>query len=145
MQLKLNFKDNGILDKLDVFSDGSEVVDYITTLLDDLTVSNHNDRHPPLHPIALLLLDINMPIMHGLVAFQLIVNIFKSTNERLQKERLSKINAQKLNIERPTNDLRENTINLSLTNGTVSEYKEWNEAPLMILRPLICYYSQHNA
>ena len=51
-------------DKLITFSDGKEVVDYFETLLNGLHVRSHGET--TVQPVALLLLDVNMPILNGL-------------------------------------------------------------------------------
>ena len=67
----MNFGKLNILDKLKIFSSGTSVVSYVDTLLGDIKTSqDHNFDDRPLHPVSLILLDINMTIMTGMEALK---------------------------------------------------------------------------
>ena len=58
-------------------------MDYFDSLLRDIQQSNISEY---LQPVALVLLDINMPIMTGLEAVKSIKGLFDRCNEELEAE-----------------------------------------------------------
>ena len=80
--MKLNCHDIGITDRLVMCSNGQEVVDYFDRLLDDVKESQ-GDRMTPFQPVALLLLDINMPILGGMEALKIIKSKYQRMNSAL--------------------------------------------------------------
>ena len=64
-QIRMNFGELGISDKLVLFSDGKNVVDFINGTLDAISIRDLEEGEKPLNPITLLLLDINMPVLDG--------------------------------------------------------------------------------
>ena len=79
----MHFNDMGIADKLVKFSNGKEVVDFIEAKIDEIDI-NRSGARLPLLPVALLLLDINMPVMNGLDASKIIQDKFNYVNEKLR-------------------------------------------------------------
>ncbi len=62
---KTQLQDYGLAERLVMFANGQEVVDYFDELLDD-------KNEIPIQPVSLLLLDINMPILDGLETLRLV-------------------------------------------------------------------------
>ena len=61
-----------------LFANGQEVVDYFDSLLEDIKQNDSQvSRMTPQQPVALLLLDINMPIMSGMEALKAIKEKFR--------------------------------------------------------------------
>ena len=61
-------------------SNGQEVVDYIDKLLEDIEMGR---SEPKTQPVALLLLDINMPLLSGMEACKLVKEKYHKLNKRL--------------------------------------------------------------
>ena len=57
--MQMSFKDIGIQDKIVLFSNGKEVSDYFDSILGDIEFCRSTFQ---IQPVALLLLDINMPV-----------------------------------------------------------------------------------
>ena len=81
MEMKINFDEMGISNKLIMFSDGEEVVDYFDVLLDNLDTQTQSDEQPTLQPVSLLLLDINMSILNGIETLKQVKDKFKTIND----------------------------------------------------------------
>ena len=89
-QMRMNFGEMGISEKLVLFSDGKNVSDYFDEVLDalDLSYKNANKSqgsdkvNPTLQPVALLLLDINMPIMTGMEVMLKLKKKYNEINEK---------------------------------------------------------------
>ena len=75
----MNFRDIGISDKLRMFSNGKQVTDYFESILSGIELQDG----AIIQPVSLLLLDINMPVINGIQAFQSITAKYKQLNERL--------------------------------------------------------------
>ena len=59
----MKFRELGIEDKLVIFGNGKEVVEFFDSIL----------QHPDeIQPVSLLILDINMPIYNGMKALKLV-------------------------------------------------------------------------
>ena len=91
-----NFEELGISDKLVTFSNGQDVIDHIEKILSG--VINEDDQ-VPCQPIALLLLDINMPILDGFETLKKAKELFERANRRIESHNL--IDKQ-IYIMRPT-------------------------------------------
>ena len=76
--MQMSFLDLGLASKLIIFSNGSEVVNYFTNLLDQPVVSQMKQ------PISLLILDINMPGLNGLECAANIKKQYKEINQRFK-------------------------------------------------------------
>ena len=74
--MKLNFKELGKPDKLEMFSDGKETVDFFDGLLNQFE-EDRDSSNKELQPVSLLLLDINMPLMNGIDALKQIKEKFR--------------------------------------------------------------------
>ena len=72
-----------------MFSDGKDIVDFIDNLLSNLKAQSNDFSQRPLFPVCLILLDINMPSVHGMEAMNSIKESFKNANEELV--RMSKV------------------------------------------------------
>ena len=91
--MKVKFQELGIEDKLVLFSNGKEVVEYFMTILNDSTTT--------VQPVSLLLLDINMPIYDGIQAIRLIKESYQRVNEGQQEdEELNQIQINTSSINR---------------------------------------------
>ena len=78
----MNFGEMGISEKLIMFSDGQNVAEYFDGVLDKIDVTSPRTNPQPLQPVTLLLLDINMPILNGMEAFNRINNKYNEINEK---------------------------------------------------------------
>ena len=74
--MKLNFKELGKPDKLEMFSDGKETVDFFDGLLNQFE-EYRDSSNKTLQPVSLLLLDINMPLVNGIDALKQIKEKFR--------------------------------------------------------------------
>ena len=74
----------GIAQKLFTFPNGKEVVDFISDELNQIDITNSK----PLHPVSLILLDINMPVMDGMETSKTISNMFDQINNRRHPSQL---------------------------------------------------------
>ena len=64
-------------DMIEVFSNGQETIDFLDGLLDKIPKQELNSSDcKPFQPIALVLLDINMPILNGFETLKLIKSKF---------------------------------------------------------------------
>ena len=63
-------------------NDGKEVVEYFEEYFDGLNARDQDISETPLQPVSLLLLDINMPILHGLETLKLVKEMFERHNAR---------------------------------------------------------------
>ena len=59
---------------------------YVETCLNDLAENHEQNLAQPLHPMSLLLVDINMPVTNGMDAVKAIKQRFQTTNEALVKK-----------------------------------------------------------
>ena len=69
----MKFRELGIEDKLVVFANGKEVVEYFGSILQDSEIDT-------VQPVSLLILDINMPIYNGMKALTLIKEMYQQFN-----------------------------------------------------------------
>ena len=69
----MKFRELGIEDKLVVFANGKEVVEYFGSILQDSETDT-------VQPVSLLILDINMPIYNGMKALTLIKEMYQQFN-----------------------------------------------------------------
>ena len=81
LALKLTFEDIGLIDRFVSLTNGQEVLDYIDKVLEDLTFDTAQPRVQ--QPISLILLDINMPILHGLETLPRVMHAFREINNKL--------------------------------------------------------------
>ena len=72
----MHLSDLGLAKRLVMLSNGQEVIDYCDKLYEDLYRSQ-TEGELPLQPVALLLLDINMPIKNGIETLLVIKEKFK--------------------------------------------------------------------
>ena len=72
----MNFKELGKPDKLEMFSDGKETVDFFDGLLNQFE-EYRDSSNKTLQPVSLLLLDINMPLVNGIDALKQIKEKFR--------------------------------------------------------------------
>ena len=79
--VSLHLSDQGLSRRAEFFRNGQEVVNYFTTLLKNYEQDDLNESR--IQPIALLLLDINMPIMTGIEAISIIKKKFRQANNAL--------------------------------------------------------------
>ena len=84
--LQLSMKEAGVADRLSMFGDGKETIDYFKELLDNIL---HDPDQVPdiIQPVSLLLLDINMPGISGIEATKQVKRLFNDANERLSNIR----------------------------------------------------------
>ena len=75
----LNFSDLDIEEKLNIYQNGADVVKFFQWAIMDTEHENN------IQPVSLVLLDINMPIMHGLECSEKINKIYKQENEKRLK------------------------------------------------------------
>ena len=73
--MKLHFSEINVMDRLVIFSNGQEVVDYMNQMF------QLSDLKPGPLPITLLLLDINMPILNGLQTTARVRQIYDQVNQ----------------------------------------------------------------
>ena len=66
-----------------MFSNGKEVIQYLGKLLIETNFNSDANSHFPLQPVALVLLDINMPIMDGLETLKKIKEQYKAFDESI--------------------------------------------------------------
>ena len=83
--IRLNFSDIGLENRLEMFSNGSEVLNQFQKMFDEyaekgLPLTEHMTAF---QPVRLLLLDINMPIMPGMTVCKEVMLLYKSYNERV--------------------------------------------------------------
>ena len=78
-QISLSFNELGLSDKLLTFADGQQVVDYFE---DMLKLIQNNSSEDCLQPVALLLIDMNMPHVHGLDASKMIKDLYEKVNDK---------------------------------------------------------------
>lgn len=81
----MNFGEMGISEKLIMFSDGQNVAEYFDGILDAIDIQSPRNGTKPLQPVTLLLLDINMPILNGMEAFDRIKKKYNEINEKARK------------------------------------------------------------
>ena len=77
----MSFEELGISNRLLTFSDGQKTIDMFTQIigdLDQLDASLLGDQ--PYQPVALLLLDINMPHVSGIEAIKVIRQLYRDVN-----------------------------------------------------------------
>ena len=88
------------MDKLNVFNDGQEVVDYFAEILTSL-ISDNSQTH--IQPVSLLILDVNMPILGGFETLKLVKQMFDTHNEFNQNSRPSteSVAGQSKHVMRP--------------------------------------------
>ena len=98
-------------------SDGYSLIDFVENALSAI-ISTHAEGKQH-NPIALIIVDINMPEMTGLECVKTIRYKFNDINERLKRENICK--GKRLINTR------------SLSNS---------ESKVIVHRPLICYYSE---
>ena len=86
--LKMTFYDIGLSDRLKIFANGKEVLTFFDTLLEDLSFDS-TDKSLLHQPVALLILDINMPIYNGLETSTLLKKKFKKYNINQSAKKMS--------------------------------------------------------
>ena len=64
-----------------MFQDGQEVIEFIDELLNEIPARSLDTNHLPQQPVALILLDIQMPILTGLETLTLIKKKFATFEE----------------------------------------------------------------
>ena len=69
----MNLQDIGVAERLVMFANGQEVVDYFDKLLNDIDL---NSVSTVIQPVSLLILDINMPIKNGIDTMRAIREMF---------------------------------------------------------------------
>ena len=69
----MKFREFGIEDKLVLFTNGKQVVEYFESILQDPETDS-------IQPVSLLILDINMPIYNGMKALALIEEMYQRIN-----------------------------------------------------------------
>ena len=75
--MKLNFNELDKPDKLEIFSDGKETVEFFDNLLNQFKEDSRDSPSTTLQPVSLLLLDINMPLVNGIDALKQIKEKFR--------------------------------------------------------------------
>ena len=79
-------KEAGVADRLSMFGDGKETIDYFKELL--VKILQDPNKVPDISwPVSLLLLDINMPGISGIEATKQVKRLFNDANERLSNQR----------------------------------------------------------
>ena len=79
-------KEAGVADRLSMFGDGKETIDYFKELL--VKILQDPNKVPDISwPVSLLLLDINMPGISGIEATKQVKRLFNDANERLSNHR----------------------------------------------------------
>ena len=81
--IRLNFSDIGLENRLEMFSNGSEVLNQFQKMFDEYAEQGipPSDSTAAFQPVRLLLLDINMPIMSGMEVCKEVMLLYKSYNE----------------------------------------------------------------
>ena len=79
--MKRHFLDIGIPDSLITFSDGEGVVTYFEQQLKSRQECEYELAHSFPH-VALVLLDINMPLMNGFQTLEMLTQLFRQHNQR---------------------------------------------------------------
>ena len=59
------------------------MIDYLSKILDELKIEDLAEIPLPIQPIALCLLDINMPLLDGFQTLSKVKAVFKEANTRL--------------------------------------------------------------
>ena len=79
----MSILDHGLVgtEKLKIFSNGQEVIEFLDELLGELHIENLDKVQAPRQPVALVLLDINMPILNGLDTLRMIKERYKKFDE----------------------------------------------------------------
>ena len=79
----MSILDHGLVaaEKLQIFSNGQEVIEFLDELLNDIQKENFDKSQAPRQPVALVLLDINMPILNGLETLRMIKERYKKLDE----------------------------------------------------------------
>ena len=80
--IKHKIADRDLSDRLQIFSNGQEVVDYFEELLKGLSEKNLSSIQ---QPVSLVLIDINMPILSGLETVPIIKRQFAEFNDALKE------------------------------------------------------------
>ena len=68
----MKFRELGIEDKLVIFGNGKEVVEFFDTIL---------HASDAIQPVSLLILDINMPVCNGMKALTLIKEMYQQISD----------------------------------------------------------------
>ena len=88
--IRLNFMDIGLENRLEMFSNGIEVLNKFEEMFDKFTYSgipNHSlGVRGAFQPVSLLLLDINMPIMSGMQVCKAVRQLYKQYNDKVTSE-----------------------------------------------------------
>ena len=81
----LNFSDLGLEHRLEMFSNGSEVLNQFHKMFDEYEEQGLplSDSTTAFQPVRLLLLDINMPIINGMAVCKEVMLLYKNYNERV--------------------------------------------------------------
>ena len=83
-----NFEELKIGQQLISFSNGQDVIDYLQKILDEIKMEDLAYIPLPIQPVALVLLDINMPILDGFETLGKTKAVFKEANIRLTANQL---------------------------------------------------------
>ena len=88
--IRLNFMDIGLENRLEMFSNGVEVLNKFEEMFDKFTnsgIPNHAlGVRGAFQPVSLLLLDINMPIMSGMQVCKAVRQLYKQYNDKVTSE-----------------------------------------------------------
>ena len=109
--MKKQFLDLKVQESLITANDGQDVVEYFERYLSDIVIASDQPTVWLNHqPVALLLLDINMPILNGFETLKRVKEMFKLHNTRLNEERSRSIGDEEplrmINTEEHTHILR---------------------------------------
>ena len=77
----MNLQDIGKADRLVSLSNGAEVVEYFDKIFEDIKSNPNRPNVTSIQPVALLLLDINMPIMTGIETLTAVKEKFQIFNK----------------------------------------------------------------